>query len=68
MGNDTYNHTKYDKIQITDTTEIRFPNIGNDSLQKWNIQCNNNINQSRLTDFIKINKKIRRQGIQEQIL
>ena len=55
-GNDTYNLTKHDKIQITDITEIRFPNIGSDLLQKWNIKCNNKINQSRITDFIKSTK------------
>ena len=53
VGNDTYNFTKYDKIQIVDTTEIKFPNIGSDVLQKWNDKCNNKINQSRITDFIK---------------
>ena len=56
VGNDTYNLTKYDKIQITDTTEMRYPNIGIDLLQKWNIKCNNKNNQSRTTDFIKSTK------------
>ena len=56
VGNDTYNLTKYNKIQITDTTEIKFPNICNDLLQKWNNKCNNKINQSRITDFIKSKK------------
>ena len=56
VGNDTYNLTKYDKIQITDTTEMRYPNIGSDLLQKWNIKCNNKNNQSRITDFIKSTK------------
>ena len=56
VGNDTYNLTKYDKIQITDTTEMRHPNIGSDLLQKWNIKCNNKNNQSRITDFIKSTK------------
>ena len=56
VGNDTYNLTKYDKIQIIDTTEIKFPNIGSDSLQKWKIKCNNEINQSRINDFIKSTK------------
>ena len=37
VGNDTYNFTKYDKIQIIDTTEIKFPNEGRYLLQKWNI-------------------------------
>ena len=44
VGNDTYNLTKYDKIQITDTTEMRHPNIGGDLLPKWNIKCNNKNN------------------------
>ena len=56
VGNDTYNLTKYNKIQITDTTEIKFPNIGSDLLQKWNIKCNNKNNQSRITDFLKSTK------------
>ena len=34
VGNDTYNLTKYDEIQITDTTDIKFLNIGGDLLQK----------------------------------
>ena len=56
VGNDTYNLTKYDKIQITDTTEMRYPNIGSDLLQKWNIKCNNKNNQAGITDFIKSTK------------
>ena len=56
VGNDTYNLTKYDKIQITDTTEMRYPNIGSDLLQKWNIKCNNKNNISKVGDFIKSTK------------
>ena len=56
VGNDTYNLNKYDKIQITDITEMRYPNIGSDPLQKWNIKCNNKNNQARITDFIKSTK------------
>ena len=33
VGNDTYNLTKYDKIQITDTTNIKYPNTGGYLLQ-----------------------------------
>ena len=54
--NDTYNLTEYDKIQSTDTTEMRYPNIGSDLLQKWFIKCNNKNKQSRITDFIKSTK------------
>ena len=56
VGTDTYNLTKYDKIQITDTTEMRYPNIGSDLLQKWNIKCNNKNNISKVGDFIKSTK------------
>ena len=53
VGNDTYNLTTYNKISITDITEIKFPNSGNALLQKWKIYCNNKNNQSRISDFIK---------------
>ena len=56
VGNDTYNLTKYNKISITDITEIKFPNSGNALLQKWKIYCNNKNNQSRTSDFIKSTK------------
>ena len=56
VGNDTYNLTKYNKIQITDTTEMRYPNIGGDLLQKWIIKCNNKNNVSKVGDFIKSTK------------
>ena len=55
-GDDTYDLTKYNKIQITDITEFIFPNIGGDLLQKWKIKCNNTNNESRITDFIKSTK------------
>ena len=56
VADDVYNLTKYDKIQITDATEMKYPYIGSDLLQKWNIKCNNKNNQSRITDFIKSTK------------
>ena len=56
VGNDTYNLTKYNKISITDITEIKFPNSGDALLQKWKIYCNNKNNQSRINDFIKSTK------------
>ena len=56
VGNDTYNLTKYNKISITDITEIKFPNSGIALLQKWKIYCNNKNNQSRISDFIKSTK------------
>ena len=56
VGNDTYILTKYDKVQNTDTTEMRYPNIGSDLLQKGNINCNNKNNVSKVGDFIKSTK------------
>ena len=38
IGNDTYNLNKHDKIQITDTTVIIFPNTGGYLLQNWIIK------------------------------
>ena len=57
VGNNICNLTKYNKIQIIDTTEIRYPNIGSDLLQKWTIKCNNKNNQSILSDFVKSTTK-----------
>ena len=56
VGNDTYNLSKYNKISITDTTEMKYPNIGSDLSQKWNIKCNNKNNISKVGDFIKSTK------------
>ena len=56
VGNDTYNLTKYNKIQIIDTTEIKYPNIGSDLLRKWNIKCNTKNNVSKIGDFLKSTK------------
>ena len=56
VGNDIYNLTKYVKILITDVTEIKFPNIASDLLQKWVIYCNNKNNQSKINDFRKSTK------------
>ena len=53
VGNDTYNLTKSDGVQITDTTENKFPNIGNDILQKRIIKCNNKNNDSKVGNIIK---------------
>ena len=56
VGDNIYNLTKYNKIQITDTTKLRYPNIGSDLLQKWNNKCNNKNNVSKVGDFIKSTK------------
>ena len=40
VGNDKYNLTKYDRIQFTDTTKIKYPNTGGYLLQNWITKCN----------------------------
>ena len=56
VGNDTYNLSKYNKISITDISEIELSNSGDALLQKWKIYCNNKNNQSKINDFIKSTK------------
>ena len=56
VGNDTYNLTKYNKIQIIDTTEIVFPNTGGYLLQKWSIICNDKNNNGKVQNFVKSTK------------
>ena len=56
VGDTIYNLTKYNKIQIIDITEIRYPNSGTDLLQKWTIKCNNKNSLSIPSEFIKSTK------------
>ena len=56
VGNDTYILTKYNKIQITDTTVIRVGNIGSVVLPYWKCICNNKSNNGKITNFIKTKK------------
>ena len=57
VGNDVYKLTKYDKRQITDTTETKFSNIGSDLLEKWNNNCNSKSKYSRDGDIVESTKK-----------
>ena len=56
VGNDIYNLTKYNKINITDTTIIKSPNGGGYLLQKWNIIYSDINGNSRLNNIIKSTK------------
>ena len=53
VGNDIYNLTKYDKRQITDTTDIQYPNTGGYLLQNWFKKCNDKNNSSKIQNFIR---------------
>ena len=52
VGNEIYDFTKYDKIQITDTTIIKYPNSGGYLLQNWLIKCNDKNNNGKIQNFI----------------
>ena len=56
VGNDTYNLTKFDKIQLIDTTVIKYPNNGGYLLQNWNLRCNDKNNNGKIPNFIKSTK------------
>ena len=56
VGNDTYNLNKYDKIQYTDTTIIKYPNTVDYLLQNWVIKCNDKNNNGKIQNFIKSTK------------
>ena len=56
VGNDTYNLTKNDRIHITDTTNIKYPNIGGYLLQNWIMKCNDKNINGKIQNFEKSTK------------
>ena len=56
VGNDRYNLTKYDKIQITDNTIFETGYSGSGVLPNWNIICNDKNGNGKLSNFIKSRK------------
>ena len=56
VGDDTYNFTKYDKMQPTNTTIIEAPKTGGYLLQQWDIKCNDKNNKGKIQNFIKSTK------------
>ena len=56
VGNDTYNLTKYNKIQITHITTIKSGNTGGYLLPYWKIICNEKNNNGKIQNFIKSTK------------
>ena len=57
VGDDTYNLTKYNKIQLTDTTVIKNGNQGSSVLPGWKTICNDKNNNGKISNFIKSSKK-----------
>ena len=56
VGNDIYNLTKYNKIQLTDTTNIEYLINGGYLLQNWNIRCNDKNNNGKIQNFLRSTK------------
>ena len=52
VGNDTYNLTKCNKIQLTDTTVLKAGNNGGYLLPYWRIECNDKNNSGKITNFV----------------
>ena len=58
FGNDTYNLIKYDKIQITDTTISKAPNVGGYLIQNWLIKCSDENGNGKIPNVIRATKTI----------
>ena len=56
IANDTYNLTKYNKIQLTDTTVMKAGNSGGYLLPNWKIECNDKNNNGKIANFFKSTK------------
>ena len=53
VGNDTYNLTRYDRIQLIHVTEIRSPNTGFDLLHERRIKNLHKNNGAKAGNFLK---------------
>ena len=56
VGNDTNNLAKTDRIQMTDTASIRYPNTDGYLLQNWVIKCNDENYNGKIQKIIKSTK------------
>ena len=56
VGNDVYNITKIIKIQLTDTTIIKYPSSGRYLLPSWRIFCNDRNNSGKIQNLIRSTK------------
>ena len=54
--NSTYNLQIYNKIVLTDTTIIKYPNNGGYLLTGWRILCNDRNNNGKIQNFIRSTK------------
>ena len=51
-----YSFTQQNKIQLTDTTIIKYPTSGGYLLQSWRIFCNDRNNSGKIQNFIRLTK------------
>ena len=58
VENDIYNLTKYDKIQISDTAKIKYPNTGSYLLDNCKTNCNDKNNKDKILKSYKSTKTI----------
>ena len=56
VGHNVNHLSKYDKIQITDITNLKTRNIGQDIICRWYIRCNDKLNNGKIPNFIKSKK------------
>ena len=56
VGANTYNLTKYNKIQLTDVTVLKSGNSGGYLLSGWKLVCNDKNNNGKVTNFFKSTK------------
>ena len=52
VGSDTYNTTKFNKIQLTDITKMKAGSSGGYILPYWKIICNDKNNSGKIQNFI----------------
>ena len=56
IGSDIYHLNKYNKIQLTNQTILKYPNSGSYLLPLWRIVCNDRNKNGKLNNFIKSSK------------
>ena len=56
VGSDTYNLTKHNKIQLTDTTVIKIGKSGGYLLPKQAVKCNDQNGAGKITKFVRAKK------------
>ena len=56
IGSDIYHLTKYNKIQLTNETILKYPNSGSYLLPLWRIVCNDRNKNGKQNNFVKSTK------------